>query len=331
MAGHKAPTDVTIAPLSEKSFFEQLVSRYWIPALLIAFAVTAWMLYGEHSKGRSVAARAASWTELFQAEGASGDLATFVDEHASDDPATPFALLLEATSLTNENKLEEANQALNELKAGYPDHPLVKDTWAFGDGRAERSVVAQLGDAIDAQMRWRAEHPELFENPPPPEDAPRVRIQTGAGDIVVALYPEQAPEHAANFLKLCQEGFYDGTRFHRVLPGFMIQGGDPNSRSEDRETWGLGGPEEKLDPETNDLHHFEGVLSAAKAPGEAESSGSQFFVTVGPAHHLDGEHVIFGAVVEGQDVAVEISKSPIAEGTGDQPAEPVVITGTEVL
>lgn len=331
MAEHKAPTDVTIAPLSEKSFFEELVSRYWIPALLVAIAITAWLLYGEHSKGRSLEARAESWTQLFEAEGAPDALGTFVDEHSKDDPATPFALLLEATSLTNENKLEEAHAALNELKTGYPDHPLVTDTWGFGDGRAPRSVVAQLGDAIDAQMRWHSEHPELFENPPPPEGAPRVRIQTGAGDIVVALYEDEAPQHVANFLKLCQEGFYDGTRFHRVLPGFMIQAGDPNSRSEDRATWGMGGPEEKLEPEANDLHHFQGVLSAAKAPGEAESSGSQFFLTVGPAHHLDGEHVVFGAIVEGEDVAETISQSPIAEGSGDQPEDPVAITGTQVL
>jgi len=330
MAQHKAATQVTIAPLSEKSFVEELVGRYWMPAAVVAVLITAWSLYSAYSAGQTQEALDAPWNELFEVEGDAAEYEALAERYA-DDPAGPWAQLMAVNTLAGEQEFDQASAALQELRASFPDHPLVTDPMDFGDGRPPRSLVDHLSEAIDGQRSWRSEHTELFENPPPPPDAPRVRLQTDQGDIVVALYQDEAPKHVANFLSLCEKGFYDGTRFHRVAPGFMIQGGDPNSRSEDRGTWGTGGPEEKLDPEPNQLHHFAGVLSAAKQPGESQSSGSQFFLTTNPALHLDGEHVVFGAVVEGLDVVRAIAQGAITQGTTDQPENPVTLTGTEVL
>jgi cyclophilin family peptidyl-prolyl cis-trans isomerase len=151
---------------------------------------------------------------------------------------------------------------------------------------------------------------------------------------VVQLYPDKAPNHVANFLKLAQapgtEG-YSGTKFHRTIPGFMIQAGDPNSRSEDVTSWGQGGLDYTIPPEPSDLSHFAGVLSMAKKPTDFESSGCQFFITTNEAHHLDGVHTVFGAVVEGMDVVQQIASGEIAKDSGDRPANPVTIESVEVL
>src|SRR5580704_19734659 len=102
-------------------------------------------------------------------------------------------------------------------------------------------------------------------------------LTTNLGDIVLRFHPEKAPEHVKNFKKLVQEGFYDGTKFHRVIPGFMIQGGDPNSKSDDRSIHGTGGPGYKINQEFNDTSHERGILSAARS-SDPNSAGSQFFL-----------------------------------------------------
>jgi len=145
----------------------------------------------------------------------------------------------------------------------------------------------------------------------------------------VGLYAKKTPLHTENFLRLCREGYYDGTRFHRVIADFMIQGGDPNSRNADApETWGQGGPETTIPAEITDLKHFKYVLAAAKKGTDVDSSGSQFYITTGEAHHLDGVHTVFGLVLEGKDVVDAIGSAPV---TGDRPDEPVVLLGTDVL
>jgi cyclophilin family peptidyl-prolyl cis-trans isomerase len=133
-------------------------------------------------------------------------------------------------------------------------------------------------------------------------------------------------------LKLCKEGYYDGTKFHRVVRGFMIQGGDPNSKDKDPSEWGQGGPDYTIAPEPSGLYHFAGVLSAAKKPGDKEESGSQFFLTSDPAHYLDGEHTVFGQVTAGQEVVRAIAQAPVAqEGSRDRPLTPVAIDSVEVV
>lgn len=123
-------------------------------------------------------------------------------------------------------------------------------------------------------------------------------IKTEKGDIIVELYPEKSPKTVNNFVFLAREGFYDNTTFHRVIPGFMAQAGDPTGT-------GTGGPGYKFEDEKNDLKHVTGVISMANSG--ANTNGSQFFITYVPAHHLDGKHTIFGKVVTGMDVLNNIT------------------------
>ena len=121
------------------------------------------------------------------------------------------------------------------------------------------------------------------------------------GDIVLKFYPEVAPGHVRNFCKLTSEQFYNGTTFHRVIPGFMIQGGDPNSKNADRSTHGMGGPGYRVKAEFNNKAHKRGVLSMARAQ-DPDSAGSQFFICVADASFLNGQYTAFGEVVSGLDV-----------------------------
>ena len=127
-------------------------------------------------------------------------------------------------------------------------------------------------------------------------------IETNFGNIVIQLYPDVAPGHVENFVKLAQDGFYDGTTFHRVIPDFMIQGGDPNSKDEDRSNDGQGGPGFTINAEFSDVPHKRGILSMARAQ-DPNSAGSQFFIVVKDSNFLDGQYTVFGEVIEGMDVA----------------------------
>ena len=126
-------------------------------------------------------------------------------------------------------------------------------------------------------------------------------IHTDFGDIVLKFFPDEAPNHVDNFVELARKGFYDGTTFHRVIPGFMIQGGDPNSRDADRMRHGTGGPGYALKAEFNKRPHKRGTLSMARSQNP-DSAGSQFFICVADAPYLDGQYTVFGEVVEGMDV-----------------------------
>jgi peptidyl-prolyl cis-trans isomerase B (cyclophilin B) len=121
------------------------------------------------------------------------------------------------------------------------------------------------------------------------------------GEIVLQFYPEVAPNHVNNFCKLAQDSFYDGCTFHRVIPGFMIQGGDPNSKNPDRSTHGMGGPGYHVNAEFNDKPHTRGVVSMARAQ-DPNSAGSQFFICVADAAFLNGQYTGFGEVESGMDV-----------------------------
>jgi cyclophilin family peptidyl-prolyl cis-trans isomerase len=127
------------------------------------------------------------------------------------------------------------------------------------------------------------------------------------GEIRFELLGEIAPKTVANFSKLARKGFYDGTQFHRVIPDFMIQGGDPNTKREDPRRYGKGGPGYQIDDEHSDLPHGRGMVSMAKSRAP-NTGGSQFFILLGDAPHLDGKHSIFGRVVAGMDVADAITE-----------------------
>ncbi|MGA4644159.1 peptidylprolyl isomerase [Limisphaera sp. 4302-co] len=138
----------------------------------------------------------------------------------------------------------------------------------------------------------------------------RAVIQTSEGTMVLELWPEVAPRHVENFKKLACEGFYDGTCFHRVIAGFVIQGGDPLTKDESQKArWGTGGPPHCVPAEFNDRPHVRGVLSMARAQ-DPDSAGSQFFICHGDARFLDGQYTAFGRLVEGEDVLDRIAQTP---------------------
>jgi len=130
-------------------------------------------------------------------------------------------------------------------------------------------------------------------------------IETSYGEITLELFPDVAPGHVESFLKLAGEGFYDGTTFHRVIPDFMIQGGDPNTKSEDRSGHGMGGPGFTLDAEFSGKKHVRGIVSMARA-AHPNSAGSQFFICVADSAFLDGQYTIFGAVTSGMEAVDKI-------------------------
>ncbi len=134
-------------------------------------------------------------------------------------------------------------------------------------------------------------------------------IETKFGKIEMEFFADKAPGHVKNFKDLAKKGFYDGTIFHRVIPGFMIQGGDPNTKSDDRATHGMGGPGYSIQAEFNDTPHKRGVLSMARSQNP-NSAGSQFFIVVKKSSFLDGKYTAFGKVLSGMAVADQIVNAP---------------------
>ena len=134
-------------------------------------------------------------------------------------------------------------------------------------------------------------------------------IETKFGKIEMELFADKAPGHVKNFKDLAKKGFYDGTIFHRVIPGFMIQGGDPNTKSDDRSTHGMGGPGYSIKAEFNDILHKRGILSMARSQ-DPNSAGSQFFIVVKKSSFLDGKYTAFGKVLSGMAVADQIVNAP---------------------
>jgi peptidyl-prolyl cis-trans isomerase B (cyclophilin B) len=149
---------------------------------------------------------------------------------------------------------------------------------------------------------------------------PRAVLQTRLGEIEIELFPDKAPGHVKNFLDLARKGFYDGTTFHRVIPGFMIQGGDPNTRDPNasRGQHGTGGPGYTIKAEFNDTSHKRGIVSMARAQ-DPDSAGSQFFIVVKDSPYLDRNYTAFGQVVRGLDIADKIVNS--ARDRNDNPNE----------
>lgn len=148
-------------------------------------------------------------------------------------------------------------------------------------------------------------------------------LHTEAGDITLEFFPDKAPGHVDNFVELAEKGFYDGTVFHRVIPGFMIQGGCPQGT-------GTGGPGYTIDAEFNDTKHVRGILSMARAQNP-NSAGSQFFICHGDARFLDRQYTAFGQLVDGDDALDAIANAPCKKGgEGSSPVEPVKITKVEI-
>jgi cyclophilin family peptidyl-prolyl cis-trans isomerase len=153
-------------------------------------------------------------------------------------------------------------------------------------------------------------------------------IETTLGDIELELQNDMAPGHVKNFKDLAEKGFYDGTTFHRVIPGFMIQGGDPNTKSDDRSTHGMGGPGYTIKAEFNSTPHTRGVLSMARSQ-DPDSAGSQFFVVVKDSSFLDNQYTVFGRVTKGMEVVDKIVSVP--RDSKDNPDEKVEMKSVKMM
>jgi cyclophilin family peptidyl-prolyl cis-trans isomerase len=152
-------------------------------------------------------------------------------------------------------------------------------------------------------------------------------LHTTAGEIDIRFFPDVAPNHVKNFIDLAEKGFYNGTKFHRVIPGFMIQGGDPNTKSGNPANWGTGGSGKYVNSEFNTVKHKRGIVSMARS-SDPNSASSQFFVMVADYPSLDGQYSVFGQVTKGMDVADKIVGAQT--GAQDRPLNPTAITSIVV-
>jgi peptidyl-prolyl cis-trans isomerase B (cyclophilin B) len=148
-------------------------------------------------------------------------------------------------------------------------------------------------------------------------------IKTSHGEITIEFWPEVAPKTVENFKKLAKSGFYDGTCFHRIVKGFMVQGGDPltkNAGAENR--WGTGDPGYKIKAEFSDKPHVRGVISMARSQ-DPDSAASQFFICLGDARFLDKQYTAFGKLIQGDDVLGKLGDTPTKHGGGGEKSRPI--------
>lgn len=187
--------------------------------------------------------------------------------------------------------------------------------------------TSTVSDTVATAVEGEIEQPE--EEPMSVEELENtiVDLNTSKGTISIKFYPEVAPNHVRNFVQLAKSGFYDGTKFHRIIPGFMIQGGDPNTKTDNRSTWGTGGADSRVKAEFSDIPHRRGIVSMARS-NHPDSASSQFFIVVADSSFLDNNYSVFGEVTSGMEVADEIVSAP--RNAQDQPDEPVEIQSVAV-
>jgi cyclophilin family peptidyl-prolyl cis-trans isomerase len=217
----------------------------------------------------------------------------------SDELAIPTAAGVYADLLFANNRFVDALTALDQV-----------DTASLESDPAQKaSIENRKSRFTEISTKWEDEL-AIRESEAAMDDLPRALVITSKGPILLELFEDHAPNTVANFIFLAESGYYDGTRFHRVLPKFMAQGGDPNSREGASGQAGSGGPGYTIkDEHTGEdiRNHFAGSLSMAKTSA-ANTGGSQFFLTHLPTSHLDGRHTVFGRIVDGLDIARSIEK-----------------------
>ena len=156
-------------------------------------------------------------------------------------------------------------------------------------------------------------------------------IKTSVGEMIIEFWPDVAPKTVENFKKLATQGFYDGTAFHRIVRGFMIQGGDPLTRDASKERdWGTGGPGYQINAEFSDRSHARGVVSMARSR-HPDSAGSQFFICLADAAFLDRQYTAFGKLIKGDDVLGKIGDTPVTHGTSGEASKPTIRVGVESI
>jgi cyclophilin family peptidyl-prolyl cis-trans isomerase len=266
-----------------------------------------------------------------------------------------FLFTIAVSNLRNDNYEESLRVAKLLIDHKYPDHDIyrVAATAAFATMQLDEAekYLAALGDGKKVpdegdlklleggiehyRPLWQQEE-KLRKAESKADDLPKVKLQTSQGDIVLELFENEAPNTVANFISLVEKGFYDGTQFHRVLPGFMAQGGDPLSKDpvKNKELIGKGTPGYTIADEfaaPKHRNHFRGTLSMAHS-AMPDSAGSQFFITFAPAPNLDGSYTAFGRVIEGLDVLSRLQRiNPDKEREQPSGVAPDKIVKAEVL
>ncbi len=242
-----------------------------------------------HAEARKICAAAvAAALQSDDPERALADAAAVTEAGAAEADV----LVMAATAAFMLSRLDEAEAWIAKAAAAGANPDRIAEL---------RDGMAKSRDKVDAEMKRRAADAAA-------DDLPRVKLETSAGDLLVELFEDDAPNTVANFVNLVEKGFYDGTPFHRVIGGFMAQGGDPTGS-------GRGGPGYAIACECGAptaRKHFRGTLSMAHA-GQ-DTGGSQFFLTFVPTEHLDGKHTVFGRVIEGFDVLPVIARTQDPEG-----------------
>ncbi len=340
MAKHKAPTQITIASIQQESAFNEFVNRYWKLGAGFLVVASIAILVPTYQRSKQRAVHHDLWDDLgAQAElgggpfamvqgGSPEAMALFADQNRGTEVGG-WAKGLEVGAFLDADDLAGAEKAAEELKTLFPKHVLAGAKLFPGPDGSARTLDESIRTGKASLDAWEKERAFLFSNPELPADAPRVRLNTSKGPIVVGLYIDRAPKHAENFLSLAKGGYYNGTKFHRVVRGSLIQGGDSNSIAGEPESWGLGDPGKTIELEIDPrLRHFRGALVAWKADGQTASHGSQFFLTTSDQHDMDGQTVVFGRVLEGDATIETIESGAVVD---ERPQDPAVIESVEVL
>jgi cyclophilin family peptidyl-prolyl cis-trans isomerase len=341
---HKAPIEVAVFR-QEKSILQQWVDKYWKLAAVVASLLTAAVLYVQHRAQLNEAQRGVDWDVLNAALRADDDAALDAALKTLEGKREePWGLLAKAERAIVESEPDEALAVLERLNGLGQNQAAILSAIALPIGPdGEPEVLTQyMQRLVAAQKAWDEEH-KVLENPLPAEGSPRVILETDKGEIEVTLYLEKAPLHAKNFIKRCQAGEYDGTKFHKIEAhpylGYTITGGDPETRNADRVTWGTGGKDApKIALEKNGLVMAEGYLAGhVENAGSKESHGTMFVLTFGASHQLDANSTVFGKITGGMDVVEEIGESELIPpepqdfASRGRPEEPVSVLSTKVL
>jgi cyclophilin family peptidyl-prolyl cis-trans isomerase len=192
------------------------------------------------------------------------------------------------------------------------------------------SSFAQEGSKVEGPQSAQTKGKAATGANPAAEPDEVAIMDTNYGTFVLEFFPDVAPNHVRNFKKLARSGFYDGTRFHRVIKGFMIQGGDPLSKDNDPSNDGTGGPGYTINAEFNARKHLKGTLSMARA-ASPNSAGSQFFVCLENQTRLDGQYTVFGQVINGMGVVEKIGNVPVTGPQNSTPVDPVLLKKVTIM
>ena len=326
---HKAPTQVTLIQ-EEKSSFATWIDNNWKMLSFVAVCAAAGII-GSQVMGQKEAASRHSRLDLLLGAIQSVDPGQLQTASSSlqGTGLAGWADLMDTQLALSEGRYDDADAALARLQASAS--PLLKLQLPLGAGGESMTILEHLAAAKDGSRQLVQDSQITLFSPDPPEGSPRVRMQTSLGVIEVALYEGAAPLHVANFLANVDAEKYTGTRFHRILQGFMVQGGNPTTTSDDPALWVETGDEVKVPTESdNGLVHSPYVLAGAMFPGDEDSSQFQFYITEGHAHWLDEKHTVYGKVVSGQDTVRALASVP-ADPQSGRPTSPPVLERVERL